>query len=321
MTDDRLRLLFLCAHPALGPEARIALTLRCVAGLTTAAIARAFLVPEATMAQRLVRAKARIRATGIAFRMPGPEQLSARVETVLGVIYLIFNEGYLASSGDRVLQAELCDEAIRLGRLLREMVPGDVEVTGLLALMLLHHARTPARTSDGAMVPLDRQQRALWNRAAIDEGQALLASAFETRRPGPYQVQAAIAALHAQAATVETTDWPRIATLYGVLAALTPSPVVELNRAVAVAMAQGPAAGLVVLAPLLAARTLRDYAPLHAAHADLLRRSGDATGAAAAYRRAIAATANEAQRDELQRRLRDLEGEAPPGRRTPRVRA
>jgi RNA polymerase sigma-70 factor (ECF subfamily) len=306
VTDDRLRLIFLCGHPALASEARIALTLRCVAGLSTPEIARAFLVPEATMAQRLVRAKRRIAATRIPFELPTAPNLPERLEGVLTVLYLIFNEGYAATSGDDPLRADLCDEAIRLARLLHELVPDHAEATGLLALMLLHHARAAARTAFGRPVALDEQDRSRWDRDAIREGEELLAAAYAARRPGPYQLQAAIAALHARAPGPQATDWPAIASLYALLAGMMPSPVVELNRAVAVAMAEGPRAGLALLRALIEEGSLDAYAPLHAAHADLLRRDGDAQGAAAAYARAIALTENTAQRAELRRRQRDL---------------
>lgn len=302
MHDDRLELIFLCAHPALAPDARVALTLRCVAGLETGAIARAFLVGEATMAQRIVRAKRRVKATGIPFRIPAAHELADRLATVLAVIYLVFNEGYAATSGDRPVRAELCDEAIRLARLVAGLMPAHAEAAGLLALMLLHHARTPARIDGAGIVALDAQDRGRWDRTRIDEGLAILDAAFARRAPGPYQVQAAIVALHARAPSFEATDWPQIARLYGVLGAMAPSPVVELNRAVAIAMADGPASGLALLRPLLGDAALAGYAPLHAAHADLLRRNGDARGAADAYRRAAAASGTSAQREALLRR-------------------
>ena len=302
MHDDRLQLIFLCAHPALAPDARVALTLRCVAGLETGAIARAFLVAEATMAQRIVRAKRRVKAAGIPFRIPAAHELADRLATVLAVIYLVFNEGYAATSGDRPVRAELCDEAIRLARLVAGLMPAHAEAAGLLALMLLHHARTPARIDGTEIVALDAQDRGRWDRTRIDEGLAILDAAFARRAPGPFQVQAAIVALHARAPTFEATDWPQIARLYGVLGAMTPSPVVELNRAVAIAMADGPAPGLALLRPLLGDAALAGYAPLHAAHADLLRRDGDARGASDAYRRAAAASGTPAQRDALLRR-------------------
>jgi RNA polymerase sigma-70 factor, ECF subfamily len=304
MEDDRLRLIFTCCHPALALEARVALTLRYLGGLTTHEIASAFLVPEPTMAQRLVRAKRKIQQAGIRFTLPGPDDLAARLAGVQTVIYLVFNEGYAATSGDQLVRADLCTEAIWLGQLLHRLLPTDAEVTGLLALMLLLHARSPARNdAEGRPIPLAEQDRTLWSAALINEGTALLDAAVARRQPGPYQVQAAIAAVHAQAPSFAATDWMEIAQLYGALARLAPSPVVEINRAVAVGMADGPRAGLAVLAPILAAGTLADYAPLHAAHADLLDRAGDADAATLAWARAVAATENASLRAELQRRI------------------
>jgi RNA polymerase sigma-70 factor, ECF subfamily len=304
IVDDRLRLIFTCCHPALEMPARVALTLRALGGMTTGEIARAFLVAEPTMGKRIVRAKRKIADAHIPYQVPADEELPERLRGVLRVVYLIFNEGYAATEGDRLVRGELCDEAIRLGELLSRLMPDDAEVWGLLALMLLHDARRAARVdASGRYVALEAQDRSLWDQGLIRAGLARLDRAVRLRRPGEYQLHAAITALQMQAPDADATDWAQIAELYGAMATLNPSPVVELNRAVAVGLASGPAAGLALLEPLLGDSALERYQPLHAAHAELLSRAGDAAGAARAYERAIALTANAVERAELERRL------------------
>jgi RNA polymerase sigma-70 factor (ECF subfamily) len=305
--DDRLRLIFTCCHPALDMPARVALTLRTLGGLTTGEIARAFLVAEPTMGKRIVRAKRKIADARIPYRVPADEDLPDRVRGVLQVIYLIFNEGYSAGEGDLLVRAELCDEAIRLGRLVCELMPDDAEAWGLLALMLLHDARRAARVdANGRFVPLPAQNRSEWDHDRIREGITALDRALRCGRPDQYQIQAAIAALHIRAADGDAADWAQIAALYGTLGRLDPSPVVKLNHATAVGFAHGGDAGLRLLEPLLTDPVLQRYQPLHAAHAELLRRAGEATAAARAYERAIALSANDVERAELERRLHAL---------------
>ena len=304
--DDRLRLIFTCCHPALSADARIALTLREVCGLETEQIARAFLTSAPTLAQRIVRAKGKILDARIPYQVPALAELPDRLDAVLHVIYLGFNEGYSASGGDALTRPDLSGEAIRLGRLLVDLLP-EPEAIGLLALMLLHDARRPARTSsDGEIVLLDAQDRLLWNRGQIDEGLGLVERALSFRRPGPYTLQAVIAAVHAQASDSATTDWAQIAGVYDVLLRIDPSPVVELNRAVAIAMRDGPQAGLALIDRILARRELTDYHLAHTARADLCRRLGRTADAVAAYERALALTTQAPQRRFIERRLAEL---------------
>ena len=309
LPDERLRLFFTCAHPALPADDRGALTLRFLAGLTTPEVARAYLVPPTTMAQRIVRAKKKIRDARIPFRVPGTDELPDRLPGVLQAVYSIFTEGYAASAGPQLQRSELAEEAIRLARILRRLLPGQREVTGLLALMLLVHARRDARTApDGSVVLLDDQDRDRWDRAMIAEGQDLVVVALTGGPPGPYGVQAAIAALHDEAADVATTDWPQIVALYEVLLALIPSPVVALNRAVAVAMRDGPQAGLTLLDALVGDPRLRGYHLYPATRADLLRRAERFDEAAAAYRQALDLVGTEPERVQLRRRLAAVDG-------------
>ena len=311
--DERLKLLFTCCHPALPLEARVALTLRTLGGLSTAEIAAAFLTPLPTMAQRLVRAQRKIRDAGIPYRVPPLPLLAERMEGVLAVLYLIFNEGYASTSGDALIRQDLCAEAIRLARVLVELIASEAdlsdepEATGLLALMLLHASRRAARVdAAGDLVLLEDQDRTLWNWAEIVEGMELLDAALALRRPGPYQIQAAISALHAEAPTADETDWRQIALLYARLVHMTPSPVVELNQAVAVAMAHGPDAGLELLDRLRLGETLAHYHLYHAARADLLRRAGRYKDAAASYRAALRLCQNRIEQRFLQRRLAEV---------------
>ncbi len=307
--DERLRLIFTCCHPALASEAQVALTLRTLCGLETDEIARAFLVPPATMAQRLVRAKRKIRVAGIPYAVPELKEMPERLDAVLTVIYLVFNEGYTATRGGQLVRTDLCAEAIRLGRLARTLTPPrpPAEATGLLALMLLHDARRDARLdAAGDLVVLEEQDRSLWNRGQIDEALPLVAESV-AGEPGPFALQAAIAAVHCRAARAEATDWREILRLYDRLQRVQPSPVVSLNRAVAVAMAEGPAAGLALIEALAAGNDLDQYHLLHAARADLLRRLGAATEAVTSYRRALALVANDRERRYLERRLREVQ--------------
>ena len=304
--DDRLRLIFTCCHPALAPDAQVALTLREVCGLATEAIAQAFLSPPSTLAQRIVRAKAKIRDARIPYQVPSPEELPERLASALRVVYLVFNEGYSASSGQSLLRVDLSAEAIRLGRLLVDLLP-EPEAIGMLALMLLQESRRAARaSSDGELILLTDQDRALWNRGQIAEGVALVEQALSSRRFGPYTLQAAIAAVHAEAASAAATDWAEIVGLYDVLLRIDPSPVVELNRAVAVAMRDGPAAGLALVEAIHARGDLPDYHLAHAARADFCRRLGRTAEARASYERAIALARQEPERRFLERRLADL---------------
>jgi RNA polymerase sigma-70 factor, ECF subfamily len=306
LEDDRLRLVFTCCHPALAPDAQVSLTLREVCGLTTEEIARAYLIPAPTLAQRIVRAKGKIRDARIPYEVPSQAELPDRLDSVLRVIYLVFNEGYSASSGASLIRHDLADEAIRLGRLLLELLP-EPEVQGLLALMLLHESRRAARTSPaGDLILLEDQDRSLWNREQIAEGTALVRQALSSRRVGPYTLQAAISAVHAEAPDAAATDWDQIVGLYDVLALADPSPVIELNRAVAVALRDGPQAGLDLVDGILSRGDLADYHLAHAARADLCRRLGKTAEARAAYERALSLTRQEPERRFLERRLAGL---------------
>jgi RNA polymerase sigma-70 factor (ECF subfamily) len=307
LEDDRLRLVFTCCHPAIAPDAQVALTLREVCGLSTEEIAAAYLTPAPTMAQRIVRAKSKIRAANIPYEVPARDQLPARLESVLRVIYLVFNEGYLASRGESATRADLSGEAIRLGRLVVELLP-EPEARGLLALMLLHESRREARADEqGELILLEEQDRTLWNRAQIEEGSSLVRAALSSPTPpGPYALQAAIAAVHAESPRPEDTDWREIVGLYDLLFALSPSPIVALNRAVAMAMRDGPETGLELLDALLADGTLDDYQLAHAARADFCRRLGRHAEARTAYRRAIELTAQGPARRFLEKRLAAL---------------
>jgi RNA polymerase sigma-70 factor, ECF subfamily len=303
--DERLRLMFTCCHPALGRAAQVALTLRLLGGLTTAEIARAFLVPEPTLAQRLVRAKGKIRDARIPYRLPAAADLGGRLQSVLAVVYLIFNEGYAASSGETLVRADLCAEAVRLGRQLAELVPDEPEVWGLLALMLLALSRRPARTTvDGELIPLAAQDRGLWDQALVAEGQAIVRECLRRNAPGPYQIQAAMGAVHSDARSAADTDWPQIVQLYDQLLAVDPCPIVALNRAVAVAEVSGPGPALA----LVEALDLGTYHLFHAIRADLLRRLGRGLEASAAYEAALERTQNAAEQSFLRQRRRSLAG-------------
>ena len=305
--DDRLRLIFTCCHPAINPDAQIALTLRTLGGLTTPEIARAFLLPEPTLAQRLVRAKRKIAEARIPYEVPPREKISERLQAVQSVIYLIFNEGYAATTGDGLIRRELCAEAIRLARTLCQLLPGEPENLGLLALMLLHDSRRDARTDEqGRLIVLDEQDRSLWDKERIREGQKLVSRALGMRRPGPYQLQAAIAAVHSHAETAVETDWGEIAALYRELLRISSSPVVALNYAVAVAMSEGLEAGLELVEQAGESGELRDYHLFHAARADLLRRLGRKTDAASAYEQALRLATNGVEKEFLRRRLEEL---------------
>jgi RNA polymerase sigma-70 factor (ECF subfamily) len=305
--DDRLRLMFTCCHPAINPEAQIALTLRTLGGLSTPEIARSFLLPEATLAQRLVRAKRKIQEARIPYEIPPPARLPERLEAVQAVIYLIFNEGYAATSGPDLVRGDLCAEAIRLARVLCELMPGVPENLGLLALMLLQHSRRDARVANGQLITLENQDRGVWDRAMISEGIALVETALRGGLPGPYQLQAAIAALHAEAGTAAQTDWPQIAALYGKLLEMNPSPVIALNQAVAIAMSEGIEAGLERLDELGRASALDRYYLFHAARADFLRRLNRKQEAAEAYRQAVSLSTNPVEIDFLKARLTECE--------------
>jgi RNA polymerase sigma-70 factor (ECF subfamily) len=305
--DDRLRLIFTCCHPALSMDARVALTLKTLGGLTTAEIASAFLVPEATMAQRLVRAKRKIKVAGIPYEVPADHMLPERLRSVLAVLYLVFNEGYAASSGDQLVRTDLCDEAIRLGRVLVDLMPDEAEAHGLLALMLLHHSRRPARLdAAGDLVLLEEQDREAWDRKLAEEGLERLRHALPRGEPGPYRLQAAIAAVHMEAKSFADTDWEQIVVLYDLIQQAAPSPVVELNRAVAIAMRDGPVAGLVAIERIAHAPELEAFHLFHAARADLLRRLGRSLEAAVSYERALALEQSRAERRYLERRLAEV---------------
>lgn len=307
IADEQLRLIFACCHPAINPSAQVALTLRTLCGLTTLEVARAFLVPQATMAQRLVRAQRKIQAAGIPFAIPAADALDDRVDGVLAAIYLVFNEGYSATAGDTLVRRSLCEDALRLAHLLDRLLPERGEIEGLLALMYFHHARRATRTdAAGRMVPLEEQDRARWDRQAIGEGARLMRQASRRGPGGPYALQAAIASAHALAPRPDLTDWASVVTLYDALLRQRPSPVIALNRAAAVAMIEGPAAGLALLDPLEADPRLTQYPYLPAARADLLRRAGDRAGAAVAYRAALGLIGSDAERAYLERRLGEV---------------